>query len=399
MPWKECNIMDERMKFVSRMLEGEKMTDLCSEFGISRVTGYKIWDRYQACGLTGLLNKSRRPRRCANRLPFQIEKVIIKVKKEKPTWGAPKIRELIRKRYCEFPLPAKSTVHAVLERNGFVKERHRRRYKAKGTYLSIPQQPNDLWCADFKGEFRMGDRQYCYPLTISDFASRYLFAAEGLSTTKTMYSFSVFENVFKEYGLPTAIRTDNGNPFSSPNALFGLSYLSVWWLRLGIKLERIKPGHPEQNGRHERMHLTLKKATTKPPAQSLLQQQEKLDTFLEEYNTERPHEALDMKCPGEVYTPSQRRYTGLVNLEYPKHDRTITVTRCGRICMNDLKVSLSKVFANQEVGLMEVDDKMWLVTFMDYDLGVFDEESSRFEPLEDPFTLKLEEKVLTMSPV
>ena len=392
MPWKESNYMDERIKFVTRLIDGDRMTDVCQDFGISRKTGYKIWDRYQKYKLKGLFDRSRRPHRCVNQIPFQIERLIVRIKKEKPTWGAPKIREVLIRKHLDIKIPARSTVHAVLDRNGLVKQRNKRRYKAKGTYLSVPQHPNDLWCADFKGEFRMGNRQYCYPLTISDSSSRYLLACEALSSTKTVPAFAVFENTFQEYGVPCAIRTDNGNPFSSCNALFGLSYLSVWWLRLGIKLERIKPGNPQQNGRHERMHRTLKKETTKPPAKHMLSQQELFDNFLEEYNHERPHESLNMKYPGEVYKKSMRKYSGLPNIEYPFHDRTINVTACGRICIENKKVHLSKVFANQDVGIRQVEDKIWIVTFMDYDLGVFDTESSRFEPYEDPFTLKIQEE-------
>jgi transposase InsO family protein len=209
--------MDERLRFVARLLDGEKMAALCREFDISRKTGYKIFQRYQDCGVDGLNDRSRRPYRHANRLPFQI------------------------------------------------------------------------------GEFMLADRRYCYPLTISDFASRHLLTCEALSTTQEVYSFTVFERVFKEFGLPKAIRTDNGVPFASPNALFGLSKLSVWWLRLGLQIERIKPGHPEQNGCHERMHLTLKQEATKPAAPNFLQQQARFDDFIHCYNYERPHQALDMK--------------------------------------------------------------------------------------------------------
>jgi hypothetical protein len=192
--------------------------------------------------------------------------------------------------------------------------------------LSNPRVPNDLWCADYKGEFMLADRRYCYPLTISDFASRYLISCEALSTTQETYAFSVFERAFREFGLPKAIRTDNSVPFASPHALFGLSKLAVWWLRLGIDIERIKPGHPTQNGRHERIHLTLKKEATRPAAQNMLQQQARFDDFLDCYNRERPHQALDMKYPAELYRPSPRPYRGLRELTYPFHDRTITVT-------------------------------------------------------------------------
>jgi putative transposase len=289
--------MDERLKFVARLLDGEKMAVLCREFGISRKTGYKLINRYNDSGLEGLTDRSRRPYRHANQLPFQIEKLIVRAKQDKPNWGAPKIRERLVRLYPDVHTPAISTVHAVLDRHGLVKRRKRRRNRATGTPLSHVAAPNELWCADYKGEFMLADRRYCYPLTISDFASRYLLACEALHTTKEAYAFTVFESVFKEFGLPAAIRTDNGVPFASPNALFNLSRLSVWWLRLGIAIERIKPGCPQQNGRHERMHLTLKLETTKPAGANFLQQQARFDDFVEEFNTERPHQALDMACP------------------------------------------------------------------------------------------------------
>src|SRR5438046_9380860 len=218
MPWKECHVMDERLRFVARLLEGEKMAPLCAEFGISRKTGYKIYDRYKDCGITALTDRSRRPYRQANRLPAQLEAVIVRVKREYPGWGAPKIREKLRRQAIRLAphLPAISTVHAVLDRYGLVHRRRRRRHRASGTDLSRPTEPNALWCADYKGEFMLGDRRYCYPLTITDFASRYLLACDALSTTKAMFAFPVFERAFKEFGVPLAIRTDNGVPFAAP---------------------------------------------------------------------------------------------------------------------------------------------------------------------------------------
>ena len=386
--------MDERLRFVARLLDGEKMAVLCREFDVSRKTGYKIFQRYKDCGLEGLTDRSRRPYRQANQLPLQIEKLIVQLKREQPSWGAPKIREKLGRRYSDVPMPAISTVHAVLDRHGLVKHGRQRRYKAQGTTLSKPTQPNHLWCADYKGEFMLADKRYCYPLTISDFASRYLLSCEALSTTQEIYAFTVFERVFKQFGLPQAIRTDNGVPFASPHALFGLSKLAVWWLRLGIQIERIKPGHPEQNGRHERIHLTLKKEATKPAAQNFLQQQAKFDAFIDCYNNERPHQALAMKYPAELYHPSPRPYRGLSELEYPFHDRTITVTQCGRICIGRRKINLSTVFAGQNVGVKEISDKIWLVSFMQYDLGFFDHETGRLATAVNPFA----PKVLPMSP-
>lgn len=385
MPWKESVIMDEKMKFIGRLLQGDKMAELCREFGISRKTGYKFWDRYKDVGLHGLTDRSRRPIRYANQLPMQIEQEILRIKQNKPSWGAPKIREIIRRKYPEVKTPAKSTIHCILDRHGLVKPRRNRRLKLQGTPLTVQHNPNDLWCADYKGEFMLANRCYCYPLTITDFSSRYLLTCEGLENTQETYAFNIFKQTFQKYGLPKTIRTDNGLPFSSPNALFGLSKLSVWWLRLGICIERIKPGNPQQNGRHERMHLTLKKEATKPPGENLLQQQEKFDSFIEEFNTQRPHQAIDMKTPSEIYIPSLRPYKGITQLHYPFHDRTVTVTNCGRVCIKKKKVNLSRVFAGQDVGIKETDDGIWLVTFMDYDLGYFDLETSKLEPLKYPF--------------
>jgi transposase InsO family protein len=395
MPWRVCKPMDERLRFVARLLEGERMAPLCREFGISRVTGYKIFNRYKECGLDALFDRSRAPYRQANRLPFQVERTILGIKREHPSWGAPKIRDKLVKDLPMVPPPAISTIHAVLDRHGLVRRRKRRRYKAQGTPLRGSQQPNGLWCADYKGEFRLGNRQYCYPLTISDYRSRYLLACEGLSSTQSDFAFSVFERVFKEFGLPDAIRTDNGVPFASSQALFGLSRLSVWWLRLGIRRERIELGHPQQNGRHERLHLTLKQETTKPVAFNFLQQQERFDRFLEVYNNQRPHQALGGAYPGELYTPSAREYRPPDEPDYPWHDRTIRVTRCGRICVGRRKINLSNVFAGQLVGIREVDDRVWQVSFLDYDLGYFDDERGRIEPGPNPFA---PDKVLTMCP-
>ncbi|MDB2415006.1 IS481 family transposase, partial [Rickettsiales bacterium] len=365
--------MDERLKFVSRLLDGEKMAVACREFGITRRTGYKIYNRYKECGLEGLSDRSRRPYRHANQLPYQVERAILGIKKEYPSWGAPKIREKLIHMFPDIQHPATSTIHAALDRHGLVKRQKRRRYKAEGTTLSSPAKPNQLWCCDYKGEFMMGNKRYCYPLTITDSHSRYLLACEGQESTKEAGSFSVFEAVFREFGLPDAIRSDNGLPFSSPNALYGLSKLSVWWLRLGIDIERIKPGNPQQNGRHERMHRTLKQETAKPAAYNLLQQQEKFDNFQEVYNFERPHQGINNKYPAQLYTPSAKIYSGLPDIDYPFADKTVTITQCGRICMGRKKINVTKVLGGQNVGITQTDDKIWLVTFMKYELGYFDE--------------------------
>ena len=386
MPWKDVTIMDERIRFVARLLEGEQMAGLCREFGISRKTGYKIFDRYKECGVEAISDRPRRPYRYGNQLPLQIESMIVTLKRNKPHWGARKIREkLLRQWDASVKVPAKSTIHAVLDRNGLVKHGRHQRGHAEGTPLSLGQEPNDLWCTDYKGEFLLGNHTYCYPLTVTDHASRYLLLCEGMESTREMLAITAFERLFRERGLPTAIRSDNGVPFASPNALFTLSRLSVWWLRLGISIERIKPGHPQQNGRHERMHLTLKKEATRPPGDNIFQQQAKFEAFIEEYNIDRPHEALGMKYPAEIYKPSPRLYTGLPELVYPLCDLTANVTHCGRICLHRKKINLSTVFAGQSVGLTEVEEGTWLVSFMDYDLGYIDLEEKTLQPLDNPF--------------
>jgi transposase InsO family protein len=390
MPWKESSVMDERVRFVARVLEGEAMSEVCREFGISRKTGYKIFNRYKDQGAEALCDRSRRPWRYANQLPSQVETLIVRIKREKPNWGARKIRELLVKRLAgDIRVPAKSTVHAVLDRHALVARARIRRNKPNGTPLSQPLEPNALWCADFKGEFRLGNGEYCYPLTVTDQASRFILMCEALQSTKEAGAFDAFLRLFQERGLPDAIRTDNGLPFASPNGLYNLSKLSVWWLRLGIAIERIKPGHPQQNGRHERMHLTLKQEATRPAGMNSLQQQARFDEFVSEFNGERPHEALGMKVPAEVYQTSPRPYRGLPEIDYHLHDRDVLVTACGRICMHRKKINISTVMAGQRLGIKEVDDGIWIVSFMSYDLGYIDLEQKTLQPIDNPFGPRL----------
>ena len=379
--------MDDRIRFIARLLDGEGMSDVCRSFGISRKTGYKIFNRYKEAGLDALTDRSRRPVRYANQLPEQIERIIVATKKDKPHWGARKIRELlVKKLNGDVRLPAKSTVHAVLDRHGLVKRaRQRRRCKAEGTALSDAVAPNDLWCTDFKGEFQLGDRRYCYPLTVTDQASRMILLCEAMESTRQQPVIEAFSHLFANRGLPTSIRSDNGTPFASPNGLYNLSRLSAWWLRLGIKIERIRPASPQENGRHERMHRTLKQETTRPPGMNFLQQQARFDAFVNEFNNERPHEALDMKSPAAVYSTAKIAYAGLPDVEYPFHDRDIIVTNCGRICMARKKINISTALAGQRLGLKEVDDGIWLVSFMQYDLGYIDLEQRTLQTIDNPF--------------
>jgi len=386
--------MDERLRFLAQLLDGEAMSEVCRAFGISRKTGYKIFERYKEHGLEALTDRSRRPVRYANQLPRQIESLIVAAKRDKPHWGARKIRELLVRRLDgDIRVLAKSTIHAVLHRHGLVKvrgaaaapgDRHAAvdRRRAKRPLVRRFQEPAP---AKAGGEFKLGNGRYCFPLTVTDHASRFLLLCEALESTRENLAITAFEQLFQERGLPQAIRSDNGVPFASPNGLFNLSKLSVWWLRLGIAIERIKPGHPQQNGRHERMHLTLKKEATRPPGMNSLQQQARFDDFVQEFNTERPHEALAMKCPAEIYSASSRPYSGLPDLTYPLHDRDVLVTTCGRICMHRKRLNISTVLAGQRLGIKEVDDGIWIVSFMHYDLGFIDLEQKTLQPLDNPF--------------
>jgi transposase InsO family protein len=387
MPWKECSVMEERLRFVARLLDGEAMSEVCREFGISRKTGYKIFDRYKEHGLEALSDRSRRPVRYANQLPAQIESLILLAKREKPHCGARKIRELLlRKLDGDFRVPANSTIHAVLCRHGLVKALGRRRPRAQGTELSPSLSPNicGVWIS--RASSSSARDATAYPLTVTDHASRFLLLCEALESTREDPAITAFGRLFRERGLPRAIRSDNGVPFASLNGLFGLSKLSVWWLRLGVEIERIKPGHPQQNGRHERMHLTLKKEATRPPGTNSLQQQARFDEFVKEFNEERPHEALAMKRPADVYRPSAKPYDGtLPELAYPLHDRDVLVTACGRICRYRKRVNISTVLAGQRLGIKEVDDGIWRVSFMSYDLGFVDLEQKTLQPLDTPF--------------
>ena len=346
-------------------------------------------------GSKGLTDRSRsdpigKPIGC----PSRSSSSSCRSRKEQPSWGAPKIREKLRRLYPDIHAPATSTVHAVLDRHGLVKRRKKRRAKLQGTKLSRPRKPNDVWCADYKGEFMLADHRYCYPLTVTDFESRYLLACEALSSTKEKYAFSVFERVFKEFGMPKTIRTDNGIPFACANALYGLSRLSVWWLRLGIA-DRAHPSGPSARQRPATSACTARSRPRRqsPPATTSCSSRDASTTSSSTSTTSDPHQALDMKSPAQHYTRSTRPYRGLPSVDYPFHDKTVTVTACGRICLKTKKVNLSNVFAGQKVGIKQVDDRLWLTSFMTYDLGYFDEDSCRLEPIEDPFG----SKVLPMS--
>jgi putative transposase len=379
-PWRTTTPVNERMTFVARILEqGERVSDLCKEYGISRKTGHKYLKAYKEHGADGLYDASRAPGSSPHRISKETCELFVKARKKHPTWGPKKLCAWLESQHEGIRLPCASTVGDLLKREGLTQPRKRRKRIASPTDgpLTKPTKPNEVWAVDFKGQFRLGNGGLCYPLTVTDVYSRYLVACVGLDSTAWAPTQLVFTEVFREFGLPKIIRSDNGTPFSSVG-LCGLSRLSAWWRVLGVRGERIEPGQPQQNGQHERMHRTLKAEATRPAAANLLQQQERFDRFREEFNCERPHEALKLKTPASVFVKSPRPFEDPPPVfHYPHHDVVRVVMGCGSVRFESKRVFLSASLAGHTVGLRELDDGRWLVSFLDLDLGVFDRQTSQ----------------------
>lgn len=366
MPWKETCQMDQRLSFIVAVNESEEsIAALCRRFGISRKTGYKWMDRYELEGPSGLEERAPVARTSPHRLVETVEDLIVALRKEQPTWGPKKLRAALLERGMA-TMPAVSTVGEVLKRNGLIRPRRRRvRTPPSVTSLTVGQQANDVWCVDFKGDFALGDKTRCYPLTITDHATRYLLKCEALTGTKHEPVRVHFERVFREFGMPSHIRSDNGVPFAS-TAIGGLSPLSVWWMKLGITPERIEPGKPQQNGRHERMHRTLKQETATPPQADMASQQRAFDRFRHHYNDERPHEALDQKTPSSRYFASRNAFPAqLSSPVYPDTMKTRRLDLNGKLSMprSDNCVSLGRLLAHEPVGLEQIDDDRWEIFY------------------------------------
>ena len=392
-PWKSTNPEVEQIRFIERWeSEGETFLELCRAFGISRKTGYKRVQRFRAWGWDGLGDLSRAPHRHPNQTRREVVERLIVIRQEHPTWGPKKLVAWLRDRDSETHWPAPSTVGDLLDQAGLVRRRKGRRRTAPWSQpFTQAEQPNDLWCIDFKGWFRTGNGVRVDPLTVEDASSRYLLACHGLRQPRGPQVRRVLERAFREYGLPWAIRTDNGPPFASVG-LGGLSSLAVWWIKLGILPERIQPGHPEQNGRLERLHRTLKAETARPPQPTWQRQQRAFQDFRASYNQERPHEALHQQPPALHYRPSVRPYPRRV--DSPEYESGTTVRRVrtnGEIKWQGQMVYLSEALCGEPVGLTPQDDRFWTIRYGPLQIGLLDSHANR--------TLHTPTLVLPMSPV
>lgn len=382
MPWTQTTPMDLRLLFITDYLRQlESVTDLCRRYGISRKTGYKWLVRYKAEGPAGLQERSRRPKSSPSGTPRQVVEALLRIRKQHPTWGAKKLLAYLKRKHPTWELPARSTVCDILKRHGLVAAPRRRRNPGHpGRPRTRMSAPNVIWTADFKGQFRTCDGVLCYPLTVADGYSRFLLGCEALLHPSFSATQAVFEQLFREYGLPKIIRTDNGPPFAS-RAIGRISQLSIWWVRLGIFPERIELGRPEQNGQHERMHRTLKAAATRPAAPNRAAQQRRFDNFRRIYTWERPHEALGQNAPASLYTRSTRPFPDpLPALEYPGHYEVKFVNRSGGFrWKKQMVVHVSHSLGGEYIGLEPVDDGVWAIYYGPLRLGWFHERGWRVE--------------------
>lgn len=397
MPWKETCPMDQKVQMIGDWLRDEyTITELGEMYDVSRKTIYKWISRYKAEGPAGLEERTRAPESHPNAIPREIAKIIVATKLRHQKWGPKKVLAWLEKQHPGERWPVASTVGEILKREGLVKSRRKKhRTPPYAEPFNKCSEPNEVWSADFKGQFRTADGKLCYPLTITDNNSRYLLLCRGLSHPTFEEVQPWFEWAFREYGLPKAIRTDNGAPFASVG-LGGLSRLSIWFIKLGIRPERIEPGHPEQNGRHERMHRSLKEATAKPPKGNLWLQQRAFDEFVQEYNFQRPHEALGQQTPASVYKPSQKHYPPRIpEVEYDNGAVMRQVRHNGEIRWQGKLLYVSEALARESVALRQKEEYLWEIRFGFHPLGVLNELTGGITPP----VIQQRRKVLPMCPV
>lgn len=378
MPWTESTFMDQRVQFIATVKAGHvSFAEACQRFGISRKTGYKWRERYEQEGVDGLKDQSRAPKTSPQTVNKETAALLVKARNQHPKWGARTLVKVLERK--GFQMPAPSTANDLLKRHGLVNGKPRRahRPKSKGTELGTFDAPNAIWCADYKGQFQLRNQSWCFPLTVTDGFSRLFLLCKGMTGVSLEQTKESFELLFRERGLPDAIRTDNGSPFGSSGA-GGLTRLSVWWLKLGIRLERIVPGRPQQNGRHERVHRTLQEATADEPEFDLESQQRRFDFFVDEFNNERPHRALDGRTPSDLYKPALRQFPAMLEQpSYPGHHAIRSVRTDGSIHWRGDNLYLGDAFVGETVGFEEFDDDRWIVRFAAAELAVIDGRSQR----------------------
>lgn len=385
MPWKKTSVVEERTEFLEAVRKDPRgnFTRLCEQFGISRQSGYALLARYREQGAEALKDKPPTAKECPHKTPGDVEDLVVEMRKRHPYEGPKKLRVRLGEAHPEVVLPVASTIGDILKRRAMIRPRRARmRVPMHASPLEPCSEPNELWCTDFKGHFALGDGQRCHPLTITDAATRYLVLCEGLVAERTELARPQFERAFNEFGVPDRIRSDNGAPFAS-KALGGLSELSVWWIQLGVVPERIEPASPQQNGRHERMHRTLKEQTTKPPAAKMPEQQRVFDHFRRDYNDCRPHEALGQKPPASVYEPSWRPLRAPQAPEYGDGFQVRRVDATGRIGIGGAKLSVGRLLKGQPLGFKQTDDDEWEIHYGPLLLGylLVRKEGARIEPI------------------
>jgi len=382
-PWRTTDLVTIREEFVEQAITGRHpVAALCNAYGISEKTGHKWLNRFKEEGGPGLSDRSRAPHETPHKISLEVRREILALREKHPTWGPKKLRVVLRRKLPEKQWPAASSIGELLRREGCVRPQRRRKIGSElpiDAGLTVANAPNDVWSTDFKGQFRLTDGELCYPLTAQDAFSRFVIGTTALSSTASLPVEIAFTRHFHEYGMPKVIRSDNGVPFASASSIGRLSKLSVWWIRLGIRPERIEPGEPQQNGTHERMHKTLKADATRPPSSTLAEQQLRFDRFRREYNDERPHESLRQETPASCYSPSARVFpTRLPELIYPRHFEVRVVSQSGGINFRGRRFQLSTALINQELGLEETDDELWTVSFGPLVLGTLHYPSSTF---------------------
>ena len=383
MPWKGVTVKEQRANFIrDYRLNYYSISELARSFSISRKTAYKWFERYRRGGEEGLEEHSRRPKRCPWKTIDAVAQALIALRRKHPRWGPRKLLNLLQRRHPGWQLPAISTAARILKQARLVESKGRGRRRAHpGCVKYRAEGPNDVWAADYKGQFRLGNGQYCYPLTVSDLHTRYLLGCDAHPAISLERTQLFFTQLFRTNGLPNRIRTDNGTPFAS-SAVARLSVLSAWFIKLGIYPELIEPGKPQQNGIHERMHSTLKREATMPPSASLRSQQRRFDAFRVQFNEERPHEAIDMRRPAELYQRSCREMPERIeSYDYPQHYFVRRVSRAGTIRMCNKQFFLSSTLCQEYVGLEEVDTEVYDIFFCFYQIGRYNLQKNRVEDI------------------